>query len=62
MSQRSVSASPVGSPATIARMLDFTVRHQLDPVTEHFPMAKVNEALEHLRSGKARYRIVLDRN
>jgi uncharacterized zinc-type alcohol dehydrogenase-like protein len=62
MSQRSVSASPVGSPATIARMLDFTVRHQLDPVTEHFPMAKVNEALEHLRSGKARYRIVLDRS
>lgn len=25
-----------------------------------FPMSKVNEAVEHLRSGKARYRVVLD--
>ena len=30
------------------------------PVTEHFPMDKVNDAMEHLRAGKARYRIVLD--
>jgi D-arabinose 1-dehydrogenase-like Zn-dependent alcohol dehydrogenase len=29
------------------------------PVVETFPMSKVNDALEHLRSGKARYRIVL---
>ena len=29
------------------------------PVVEYFPMSKVNDALEHLRSGKARYRIVL---
>lgn len=59
--QRSVSASPVGSPATIASMLDFAARHNLNPVTEHFSMDRVNDAMEHLRSGKARYRIVLDR-
>jgi D-arabinose 1-dehydrogenase-like Zn-dependent alcohol dehydrogenase len=29
------------------------------PVVETFPMSKVNDALEHLCSGKARYRIVL---
>jgi hypothetical protein len=29
------------------------------PITEMFPMPKVNEALEHLRAGKARHRIVL---
>ena len=57
---RSVSGSPVGSPATIATMLDFCARHDIAPVTEHFPMSKVNEALERLRAGKARYRIVLD--
>ncbi len=57
--QRSVSGSPLGSPATTAKMLDFCSRHSIAPVTEHFPMSKVNEALEHLRSGKARYRIVL---
>jgi uncharacterized zinc-type alcohol dehydrogenase-like protein len=25
-----------------------------------FPMSKVNDAIEHLRAGKARYRIVLE--
>jgi uncharacterized zinc-type alcohol dehydrogenase-like protein len=59
--QLSVSASPVGSPLTIRRMLDFADRHQVAPVTEHFPMDRVNDAMAHLRSGKARYRIVLDR-
>ena len=59
MGQRSVSASPLGSPATTATMLDFCARHGVAPVTETFPMSKVNDALEHLASGKARYRVVL---
>lgn len=57
--QRSISGSPLGSPATTARMLDFCQRHDIRPQIETFPMREVNEALEHLRSGKARYRIVL---
>ena len=57
--QRSVSASPLGSPATTAQMLDFCARHAISPVTESFPMSKVNDALARLESGKARYRIVL---
>ncbi len=61
MGQRSISGSPVGSPATIARMLDFAARHGIEPRIETFPMQKVNEALAHLKSGKARYRIVLER-
>jgi uncharacterized zinc-type alcohol dehydrogenase-like protein len=59
--QRSVSGSPVGSPAAIATMLDFAVRHDIKPVIETFPMDRVNDAMAHLRSGKARYRIVLNR-
>lgn len=59
--QRSVSGSPVGSPATIQRMLEFAVRHGIAPVTEHFPLERVNDAIAHLRSGQARYRVVLDR-
>lgn len=59
--QRSVSGSPVGSPATIAAMLDFAARHGIKPVIETFPMDKVNEALDHLRDGKAHYRVVLTR-
>ena len=58
--QKSVSGSPLGSPATTARMLDFCVRHGIEAVTEHFPLSRVNEALEHLAAGKARYRIVLE--
>jgi len=60
--QKSVSSSPVGSPATLRKMLEFAARHEVAPVTEHFPMSRVNDAMEHLRSGKARYRIVLDRD
>jgi uncharacterized zinc-type alcohol dehydrogenase-like protein len=62
MGQRSISGSPVGSPSLIAQMLDFAGRHGIAPVTEHFPMSRVNDAFEHLKSGKARYRIVLDRD
>ncbi|MDX1451896.1 MAG: NAD(P)-dependent alcohol dehydrogenase, partial [Oleiphilaceae bacterium] len=58
--QRSVSGSPVGSPAAIATMLDFAERHNIAPQVEHFAMSQVNEALDHLREGKAHYRIVLD--
>jgi uncharacterized zinc-type alcohol dehydrogenase-like protein len=58
--QKTISGSPVGSPSTIATMLDFAARHQLRPQIETFKFSQVNEALEHLRSGKARYRIVLE--
>jgi uncharacterized zinc-type alcohol dehydrogenase-like protein len=56
---KSISGSPLGSPALTAQMLEFAARHNIAPVTEEFPMSKANEALEHLESGKARYRIVL---
>jgi alcohol/geraniol dehydrogenase (NADP+) len=59
LGQRSISASPLGSPTTTADMLDFCARHDIAPVVEEFPMSKVNEAIAHLESGKARYRIVL---
>lgn len=60
LGQREISASPLGSPATTSTMLDFCARHGIAPVTETFPMSRVNEALAHLESGKARYRIVLE--
>jgi len=58
--QRSLSASPTPSPTLLARMLEFSARHQILPQVERFPMSRVNEAVEHLRSGRARYRVVLD--
>lgn len=58
--QKSVSGSPIGAPATVAKMLAFCVRHGIEPQVEHFPMRRANEALDRLRAGQARYRIVLD--
>ena len=58
--QRSISGSPLGSPATIQDMLQFCTLHNIMPLTEHFAMKDVNKALDHLRSGKARYRVILD--
>lgn len=58
-SQLSLGGSPVGSPATIRMMLEFVARHNIKPITEEFPMSKVNEAMDRLHSGKVRYRIVL---
>jgi uncharacterized zinc-type alcohol dehydrogenase-like protein len=58
--QRTISGSPTGSPTMIASMLDFAARHKLAPQVEYFPMSRVNDALEHLAAGKARYRIVLN--
>jgi alcohol/geraniol dehydrogenase (NADP+) len=57
--ERSIGGSPTGGPATIAKMLDFCSRHNIEPVTEEYPLSKVNNAFEHLESGKARYRIIL---
>ncbi len=58
--QKSISGSPLGSPATTRKMLEFCARHHIAPITEHFPMSQVNEAMAHLESGKARYRVVLE--
>jgi len=60
MAQRSISGTPLGSPATTADMLGFCARHKIAAVTERFKMSKVNDALQRLRDGKARYRIVLE--
>lgn len=60
MQQRSISGTPSGSPATIRKMLEFARRHEIAPVIERFAMTDINHALDHLRAGKARYRIVLE--
>jgi uncharacterized zinc-type alcohol dehydrogenase-like protein len=61
MAQRSVSGSPVGSPSTIAKMLNFASLHNIKPVIEKFSFDDINEAITRLRSGEAHYRIVLCR-
>lgn len=59
MAPKTLTGSGTGSPTQIAQMLEFCARQKIAPQVEYFPMAKINDALEHLRAGKARYRVVL---
>jgi uncharacterized zinc-type alcohol dehydrogenase-like protein len=40
-------------------MLAFTARHGIKPIIETFAMAEADRALQHTRSGRARFRTVL---
>jgi uncharacterized zinc-type alcohol dehydrogenase-like protein len=57
--EKSIGASPGGGPAEIIKMLNFCSRFGIEPIIEEYPLSSVNEAMTHLESGKARYRIVL---
>lgn len=57
--EKSVSGSPLGSIGLTRKMLAFCVRHDIYPIVEEFPMSQVNEAMQHLKDGKARFRVVL---
>jgi len=57
--QKSISGSPLGSPATFRQMIDFSARHEIEPITEIYAFDQVNEALDRVRSGKQRYRVIL---
>ena len=61
LNQRSISGSPVGSPATMTKMLEFARLHDIKPVIEKFSFDNINEAITRLRNGNAHYRIVLHR-
>ena len=59
--QRSISSSPVGSPSTIKAMLEFAHQHNIKPQVEMFKFDDINNAIAHVESGKARYRVVLEK-
>lgn len=60
MWRRGVQGSSTGSPRLLSTLLAFAERHDLGARVECFPMRRVNDAISHLRSGKARYRVVLE--
>lgn len=59
LGERSVGGSPVGSPLATRQMLEFCGRHQIAPLVEQMPLSEVNDALEKLKNGSPRYRLVL---
>jgi uncharacterized zinc-type alcohol dehydrogenase-like protein len=59
LAEKSVSGGSCGRPSDTVRLLDFAARSGVKPVVEHFAMADINRALDHIRAGKARFRVVL---
>jgi uncharacterized zinc-type alcohol dehydrogenase-like protein len=57
--QKTVCGSVIGGRAIIQEMLEFSARHGVKAKTELLPMSEVNAAIKKVRSGKARYRMVL---
>jgi propanol-preferring alcohol dehydrogenase len=52
----------VGSLLDTTRALEFAARGLLKPICEVFPLAKMPDAVEKLRSGKVAGRLVVDFN
>nr|WP_165786472.1 NAD(P)-dependent alcohol dehydrogenase [Mixta theicola] len=59
LGDRAVTGSSTGSPGQLRTLLKLAARTSIAPKVEFFPMSKINEALDHLRAGKANYRVVL---
>jgi uncharacterized zinc-type alcohol dehydrogenase-like protein len=57
--QRTIGGNPVGSPSLLREMLLVAARHNVKAITEPFPMAKANDAIEKVKKSKVRYRAVL---
>jgi uncharacterized zinc-type alcohol dehydrogenase-like protein len=56
---RSISGNPTGSPYRLKEMLDVAARHGVRAITESFPMAQANAAIDKVKKSKVRYRAVL---
>lgn len=58
--QRTIYGNYTGSRKEMAEMLDFSVKHNIEVLTEVLPFSKINEAIEMVRSGKVPTKIVLE--
>ena len=59
--QRTISSSPVGSPRVISEMLEFAALHNIEPIVERYSFQQINEALDKVRNGTPRFRVVLSK-
>ena len=57
--QLGVTTSVIGGRAAIREMLDFAARHGVAPQVELRPLAEADAALDRVRKGRARFRVVL---
>lgn len=59
LGEKSISGSGQCSPARTVEMLKFAARHNIEPTTEVFPIAQINDAVEKVRDGSIRFRAVV---
>jgi uncharacterized zinc-type alcohol dehydrogenase-like protein len=57
--QKSITGSAIGGRPAIREMLGFAARHGVAAKTQPRPLAEANAALDEVRRGRARYRVVL---
>lgn len=57
--EMAITGSFLGNPEMMRRMLAFSQEKGIQPMVEVMPMSKANEAVEKVKTNKARYRIVL---
>ncbi len=58
--ERALFGSYLGPLGDYEEMLAFAVEHGVKPQVEVMPLARINEALDRVRDGKARYRVVVE--
>jgi D-arabinose 1-dehydrogenase-like Zn-dependent alcohol dehydrogenase len=58
--QRSVKGWYSGTAADSEDTLKFSAAHSVKSMNETFPLTQASEAYDHMMSGKARFRVVLD--
>jgi len=57
--RRSVAGWYSGTARDSQDTLEFSARNGVHPMIEKYPLSRVAEAFEQMRSGKARFRVVL---
>jgi len=62
MNRVSIEGSNIGGTREMSEMLEFAARHKIAPKVEVLPFGQINEALDKVRKGTARYRMVVTRD
>ena len=59
VSEKKIVGGRAGSPSDTKEMLEFCATHDIAPMCEQFDIKDINQAVRHVRDGKARFRAVL---
>ncbi|MGB7417365.1 MAG: NAD(P)-dependent alcohol dehydrogenase [Thermosynechococcaceae cyanobacterium] len=57
--EKKIGGGRAGAPSDTQEMLEFCATHDIAPMCEQFAMKDINQAIQHVRDGKARYRAVV---